>query len=909
VTGANICNGGSTTLTAVGGVLGTGANYQWGTGAVVGVNPIVGATSSTYTASPSSTTTYWVQIQNGTAPCSATTSGLTKVITVNQPSTAPSSVTGADICSGSSTTLTALGGVLGTGANYQWGTGAVVGVNPIVGATSSTLTVSPSSTTTYWVQIQNGTAPCSATTSGLTKLITVSQLSVAATGATKDKNNICPGIPVTLNTVGGTLGTSASWKWYTGSPGGTLIGAGTSIVVTPAVTTTYYVRAEGSCNTTADQSVTVFISCDIDKDKDGIPDFVESNMAAAFADANGNGVSNAYDPTYAGFVDNNNDYINDNFQADGDSDNDGIPNYLDTTFPGRVDSNGDGVDDRFDADKDGIINMLDLDSDNDGIPDVVEAYGVDTNGDAKIDGFTDTDGDGLSQNVDINNTGAYNTGIGLGNIDFDGDGVPNFVDLDSDNDGIPDVVESGGPDTNNDGKIDGFVDVNADGLNDAYINATALLKTGADINGDGKADSYPNKNLDQDFRPNAYDIDADGDGIVDVIEAGLPDANLDGKADGVIGTNGWSGTVSAMAALNLINTDGAGNPDYLDIDADDDGIPDNIEAQPTATYKLPTTADTDGDGLANVYDNVPGTFGGSGIFVWDQDGDGIPDYRDLDTDGDGMSDRIEGNDFNLDGIANDNVTLTGLDTDGDGLDNRFDSLNSTTNLKGTSYMMGANGSIIGDATPGSRCPVQKKTPTQADRDWRFVGTVLPVQFLNFSGSVQGLQTALNWSIIASKDVDHFEIERSANNATYTQVGTVTDAVKLNQQQGFSYMDDISAVSSDIIYYRLKVIGKAGDIQYSNVLVIRRNQVKTPVAIMPNPAYEHIAVRFFVEKESEVTIRLVDNIGKVVLLQKQKVSKGSNIIQLNGLTKYSSGVYSLQVMVNDEIVTHKLVIER
>ena len=58
-----------------------------------------------------------------------------------------------------------------------------------------------------------------------------------------------------------------------------------------------------------------------------------------------------------GFVDNNNDYINDNFQADGDSDNDGIPNYLDTTFPGRVDSNGDGVDDRFDADKDGIINM------------------------------------------------------------------------------------------------------------------------------------------------------------------------------------------------------------------------------------------------------------------------------------------------------------------------------------------------------------------------------------------------------------------------------------------------------------------------------------------------------------------------------------------------------------------------
>ncbi|MBK6633323.1 MAG: hypothetical protein IPG38_02475 [Chitinophagaceae bacterium] len=119
-------------------------------------------------------------------------------------------------------------------------------------------------------------------------------------------------------------------------------------------------------------------------------------MAAAFQDANSNGIINAYDPTYPGFVDNNNDYINDNFQADGDSDNDGILNYLDTTFPGRVDSNGDGVDDRFDTDRDGRINMLDLDSENDGVPDVVEVYGVDVNGNGQIDNFSDADGDGLT---------------------------------------------------------------------------------------------------------------------------------------------------------------------------------------------------------------------------------------------------------------------------------------------------------------------------------------------------------------------------------------------------------------------------------------------------------------------------------------------------------------------------------
>ncbi|HXC05331.1 MAG TPA: gliding motility-associated C-terminal domain-containing protein, partial [Bacteroidia bacterium] len=47
--------------------------------------------------------------------------------------------------------------------------------------------------------------------------------------------------------------------WYSGSCGGTLVGTGTSVTVSPAVTTTYYVRASGTCNTTTCVPVTVNI--------------------------------------------------------------------------------------------------------------------------------------------------------------------------------------------------------------------------------------------------------------------------------------------------------------------------------------------------------------------------------------------------------------------------------------------------------------------------------------------------------------------------------------------------------------------------------------------------------------------------------------------------------------------------
>jgi hypothetical protein len=823
-------------------------------------------------------------------------------------------------CLGASVTFTgALSdpGVIPGTKDYQWQWSPAPGTGPwtsIGGANAITYTinaVAAADTGRHYrviiaAQGNIGNPGCQYISPGVK--LTGKASSVAAASVSKNKNNICPGIAVTLTQVGGTLGLNAAWKWYSGSCGSTVIGTGSSIIVTPSITTTYYVLAEGECNTTICTPVTVTINCDIDKDDDAIPDFVESNIAASFADANGNGIINAYDPAYAGYADNNNDFINDNFQADGDSDNDGIPNYLDATFAGRIDTNGDNVDDRFDYDLDGKINMLDLDSDNDGIPDVVEAYGADANGNGIIDSYADTDGDGLSQNVDINNTGANNTGTGLGLPDLDGDLKPNFLDLDSDNDGIPDVVEAAGPDVNNNGIIDAFIDANADGLHDAYINATGLLVTGTDINGDGKAESYPNKNKDRDFRPNAYDMDSDGDGIVDVIESGLPDANLDGVVDGVIGSNGWSVTISAMSVLNLRNSDGIGNPDYLDIDADQDGIPDNIEGMSTAGYLLPATIDTDGDGLADTYDNIAG-FSGSGIFVYDHDGDGIPDYRDLDTDGDGFLDIIEGNDFNLNGLADDLVTLTGIDTDGDGLDNRFDSLNSVINIKGTSYNMGNGGTNAGDAAPGTRATVQKKTPAQIDRDWRYVGTVLPVQFINFTAVPQSTQVQLSWTILAIKEIDHVEIERSFDNTAYYRINSIADAVKLNEPQNFAAADDIAAINNSVIYYRLKVTGKAGEIVYSNVVTVKINQTKTPVSIMPNPAHDYAAVKFFAQKETEVTIKLIDNMGTIVFLQKQKTSKGYNTLKLNNLAKYSAGVYTMQVLVNGEVVTQKLMLVR
>jgi len=56
------------------------------------------------------------------------------------------------------------------------------------------------------------------------------------------------------------LGDGATYEWFTGSCGGTSVGTGQTLTVTPTTTTTYYVRATGTCSTTDCQEVTIVVN-------------------------------------------------------------------------------------------------------------------------------------------------------------------------------------------------------------------------------------------------------------------------------------------------------------------------------------------------------------------------------------------------------------------------------------------------------------------------------------------------------------------------------------------------------------------------------------------------------------------------------------------------------------------------
>ncbi|WP_020559268.1 DUF4347 domain-containing protein [Thiofilum flexile] len=111
------------------------------------------------------------------------------------------------------------------------------------------------------------------------------------------------------------------------------------------------------------------------------------------------------------------------------------------------------------------------------------------------------------------------------------------------------------------------------------------------------------------------------------------------------------------------DTDADGIPNYQDLDADNDGIPDNVEAQSTVGYIAPSGIDSDGNGLDDIYETSPGA--GQGLTPVNTDGTDNADYIDLDSDNDGSTDLAESGlnrpDANSDGKTDNAVGSNGYD--------------------------------------------------------------------------------------------------------------------------------------------------------------------------------------------------------------------------------------------------------
>ncbi|WP_211161608.1 Ig-like domain-containing protein [Flavobacterium solisilvae] len=191
---ATVCQG-DTGVTYTIPVIANATGYVWDLSAFSGEATITaGNNTNTITVNFSNTATSGNIAVYATNDCGDGAVSANYPVTVNIPSVVPTSISGmTTICEGTSTTLTLVGGTQGTGATAEWFSGSCGGTSA---GTGNSITVSPTTTTTYYVRYSGS---CNITTCA-SVTVTVDPLPVAA-GAISGTATVCQGQTSVVYTV------------------------------------------------------------------------------------------------------------------------------------------------------------------------------------------------------------------------------------------------------------------------------------------------------------------------------------------------------------------------------------------------------------------------------------------------------------------------------------------------------------------------------------------------------------------------------------------------------------------------------------------------------------------------------------------------------------------------------------
>lgn len=186
------------------------------------------------------------------------------------------------------------------------------------------------------------------------------------------------------------------------------------------------------------------------------------------------------------------------------------------------------------------------------------------------------------------------------------------------------------------------------------------------------------------------------------------------------------------------------------------------------------------------------------------------------------------------------------------------------------------------------------------------GVVLAAELTKVTAKKSGDYNRIDWTTASEKDVNRFEIERSANGATDWQtIGSVKAMGNSTAERTYTF-DDKRPLS--ISYYRVRILDNDGTAIVSKTVNVTRSvKALTVNSLSPMPASDVLMVDYAVGKRSKVTVSIVDVLGKTVQTNTFDAAEGANNAVLN-LSALTNGTYVLSI--NDgETVSVKRVVKQ
>jgi hypothetical protein len=175
-----------------------------------------------------------------------------------------------------------------------------------------------------------------------------------------------------------------------------------------------------------------------------------------------------------------------------------------------------------------------------------------------------------------------------------------------------------------------------------------------------------------------------------------------------------------------------------------------------------------------------------------------------------------------------------------------------------------------------------------------LATVLPVSLRGINATIKAAGIEINWNVENEISIATYEIERSKNGYDFTGIGSVNAA----NRNSYSFTD--ATVLAGVFYYRIKIISADRSFKYSYIINVKQSN-NAEINIYPNPVANTIFINGL---KKNVTISLVNTAGQIVLKQ----NTTSNLVSLD-VSRFKAGVYTIQIVGEDEMSSTKILIKK
>lgn len=447
--------------------------------------------------------------------------------------------------------------------------------------------------------------------------------------------------------------------------------------------------------------------------------------------------------------------------------------------------------------------------------------------------------------------------------DIDGDGLPNYLDLDSDGDGCSDAMEGGTNAAGDDITSAKLVHSSLDGGN-----------TGAGYTGTAGPVDYNLGNA------------VDANGVPTVVSGGQMLGSAQDKNSQPANCVPMSPPVAANDA-SMNNTPGTPVPiNAVSNDTGGDAV--NATTVNLVAASGSSCVDTDADGDCDQL-TVPGegvwTVSSTGVVTFTPESSFKNDptpivYTVKDNEGETSNPATvtvdyapvakndsgngpNGNAITVNVLANDKdgdtvnpttVQIVGTANPGDPLVVPGQGTWSVNTTTGAITFTPANG-MTGNPTAINYTVKDDEGNVSNTAEVSVSYAPLPVTLISFDATETTEGALLKWRTASEVDFDRFEIEKSSNPKTGFQLaGSVKGG-----GSPYSFLDP--AITSGIVYYRLKMIDTDGTYAYSRIAEVNIRREDGQHAVYPNPVYnQSMSIKSNTRIES---YRVYDAVGREV----------------------------------------------